>query len=145
MMTLDTLARVSLAQLEQLDARHTTILTVNNRLARRVIQELARSPARQNTVAEMPTVVPWKGWVTQQLLQAGFDEGRELHAVLLDNFSSQLVWSQIIEEVEADEPLLDTQQAAGAKRGQASWCCSCQHAATVSKHCCVAIGNARRQ
>ena len=102
--------------LAELPAGDTTILTVNNRLARRVIQGLAQEQAtKSQTVAEMPAVVPWTAWLTQQLGRAGFQEGLVEHTVLLDSFAAQIVWAEVIEGLEQKRVLLDvTQAAAGA-------------------------------
>ncbi len=107
-------SRVSFSQLTQFDAASTTILTVNNRLARRLTQDLARATVQQGSVGESPAVVPWSGWIAQRLGQSGFDENLSAHAVLLDAFGSQLLWGQVIESLEVATPLLDTQQAAVA-------------------------------
>ena len=114
MLTLTELPRVSFEQLAQFDATRTTILTVNNRLARRMTQDLARQAVREGGAAELPSVVPWSGWIAQQLTQSGFHENVHPHSLVLDTFGSQLLWGQIIEEIEATTPLLDTQQAAAA-------------------------------
>jgi probable DNA repair protein len=109
----DALPAISFAQLNKLSAAQTTILTVNNRLARRLVQEFARSFSAQSVV-EMPVVVPFSAWIAQQLAQAGFQDTLRPHAYLLDAFGSQLLWAQVIDALEATEPLLDTQQAANA-------------------------------
>ncbi len=101
-----------MSALAQLKATETTVLTVNNRLARRVVQDLAQRSGTSASVREMPTIVPWSAWISQQLVQAGFHESLKSHSVLLDAFGSQLLWARVIEAIEADEPLLDTQQAA---------------------------------
>ncbi len=114
MINLDACPRVSFAALAQFNAAHTTVLTVNNRLARRVVQEFAQHALGCNIVGEMPLVVPWSGWIAQQLSQAGFQESLRTHTVLLDAFGSQLLWGRVINALEVDDPLLDSQQAASA-------------------------------
>jgi probable DNA repair protein len=112
MINLNAFPRVSFSALAQLEAADTTVMTVNNRLARRVTQEFALQTRTHASVGETPLIVPWSGWISQQLVQASFQESLQSHAVLLDAFGSQLLWGQVIDEVEADEPLIDTQQAA---------------------------------
>lgn len=112
MINLDAYPRVSFSALAQLNATEVTVLTVNNRMARRVIQDFAQQARACASVGEMPLIVPWSGWISQQLIQAGFHESLKAHAVLLDAFGSQLLWGRVIDALEADEPLLDTQQAA---------------------------------
>jgi len=86
MINLDACPRVSLSALAQLKATETTVLTVNNRLARRVVQDLAQRSGTSASVREMPTIVPWSAWISQQLVQAGFHESLKSHSVLLDAF-----------------------------------------------------------
>lgn len=94
-------------------ARDVSVLTVNNRLARRLIQLLAQQQsARGQIVAEIPEIMPWSGWVTHQLDRAGFEESLRPHARQLDGFEAQLVWTQVIESCEGNDALLDVQQAA---------------------------------
>lgn len=112
MINLDALPRVSFSSLAQLSAAQTTVLTVNNRLTRRIVQEFAQQVAEYSQVSEMPQIIPWSGWVTQLLNQASFHDSLKVHALLLDSFGSQLLWGRVIHELEADQPLLDTQQAA---------------------------------
>jgi len=94
-------------------AKDVSVLTVNNRLARRLIQLLAQQQAaRGQLVAEMPEIMPWSGWVTHQLDRAGFEESLRAHARQLDGFEAQLLWAQVIERVEGDGALLDVYQTA---------------------------------
>ena len=93
-------------------ARDVSVLTVNNRLARRLIQLLAQQQsARGQLVAEIPEIMPWSGWVTHQLGRAVFEELLRPHARQLDGFEAQLVWAQVIERCEGDDALLDVHQA----------------------------------
>lgn len=99
-------------------ARDVSVLTVNNRLARRLIQLLAQQQsARGQLVAEIPEIMPWSGWVTHQLGRAGFEELLRPHARQLDGFEAQLVWAQVIERCEGDDALLDVHQAAAIALG----------------------------
>jgi len=116
MQTLSDLPSIDYAELRECEASDTTVITVNNRLARRVIQSLARQQANQaQTVTEIPAVVPWSGWIVQQLSRAGFQDGLSEHTLLLDHFAAQTVWAEVIETFEKERILLDvTQAAAGA-------------------------------
>ena len=114
MINLNTYPRVSFSELSQREAAQTTVLTVNNRLARRIVQDFALLTRTQTKVSEIPLIVPLSGWISQQLVQASFHESLYTHAILLDAFGAQLLWGRVIDEIEAEEPLLDTQQAAVA-------------------------------
>ena len=114
MINLNTYPRVSFYELSQREAAQTTVLTVNNRLARRIVQDFALLTRTQTKVSEIPLIVPLSGWISQQLVQASFHESLYTHAILLDAFGAQLLWGRVIDEIEAEEPLLDTQQAAVA-------------------------------
>lgn len=116
MQNLSDLPFIDYAELRDRDARNTTVITVNNRLARRVIQSLARQQTGQaQRVSEIPAIVPWSGWLVQQLSRAEFQDGLLKHTLLLDHFAAQTVWSEVIETLETERVLLDvTQAAAGA-------------------------------
>ncbi|MEI8401527.1 MAG: hypothetical protein WCG12_12040, partial [Alcaligenaceae bacterium] len=116
MQNLSDLPLIDYAELRERDPHDTTVITVNNRLARRVIQSLARQQAAQaQQVSEIPAVVPWSGWLVQQLDRAGFQDGLLEHTLLLDQFAAQTVWAEAIETLEKERVLLDvTQAAAGA-------------------------------
>jgi hypothetical protein len=105
MINLNAYPRVSFSELSQREAAQTTVLTVNNRLARRIVQDFAVLRRTQTTVGEIPLIVPWSGWISQQLVQASFHASLNAHAVLLDAFGAQLLWGRVIDALEADEPL----------------------------------------
>jgi len=116
MQNLSDLPSIDYAELRDRDPRDTTVITVNNRLSRRVVQSLTREQTLQRQrVAEIPAIVPWSGWLVQQLSRAGFQVGLLEHTLLLDQFASQTVWAEAIEALEKERVLLDvTQAAAGA-------------------------------
>ena len=115
MQNLSELLNIDYVGLGQLASRDTVILTVNNRLARRVIQSLARAQVSQaQRVSQMPTVVPWSGWLSQQLARAVFQEGLTAHTLLLDSFATQTVWAEVIERLEDKRVLIDVRQAAAS-------------------------------
>lgn len=98
-------------QLCGLPARSTAVLTVNNRLTRSVIQSLATHHAR---TAEIPLVAPWSSWLSHVLAQLSFEEHIPAPAYVLDSFSAQTLWIQVIQDLESERPLLDMNQAAAA-------------------------------
>ncbi len=102
---------IDYTQLSALPARTTAVLTVNNRLARSVIQTLAAHLAR---TSEIPLVAPWSGWLSHVLAQLSFQEHIPAPAYVLDNFSAQTLWAQVIQDAETERPLLDMNQAAAA-------------------------------
>ncbi|MDO8694555.1 MAG: PD-(D/E)XK nuclease family protein [Sheuella sp.] len=102
---------IDYTQLVSLPARATAVLTVNNRLARSVIQSLATHFAR---TSEIPLVAPWSGWLSHVLAQLSFEELIAAPAYVLDSFSAQMLWAQVIEDLETERPLLDMNQAAAA-------------------------------
>jgi probable DNA repair protein len=102
---------IDYTQLCAMPARATVVLTVNNRLTRSVIQSLATHYAR---TSEIPFVVPWSSWLSHVLAQLGFEEHIPAPAYVLDSFSTQTLWAQVIEAQESERPLLDMNQAAAA-------------------------------
>lgn len=111
-------------QLKELSARDTAVLTVNNRLARRVIQVLAAQIAAPQAAvpgatapvrtSEIPMVAPWTGWLSHVLAQLSFQEHIPAPAHVLDTFAAQTLWARVIEQAEQARPLLDINQAASA-------------------------------
>ena len=80
MINLNTYPRVSFYELSQREAAQTTVLTVNNRLARRIVQDFALLTRTQTKVSEIPLIVPLSGWISQQLVQASFHESLYTHS-----------------------------------------------------------------
>lgn len=102
---------VGYTQLCAMPARATVVLTVNNRLTRSVIQSLATQYAR---TSEIPFVAPWSSWLSHVLAQLSFEEHIPAPAYVLDSFTAQTLWAQVIEAQESERPLLDMNQAAAA-------------------------------
>jgi len=139
MQNLSELPLIDYAELRESSARDTAVITVNNRLARRVIQTLARQQASQaQQVSEIPTVAPWSGWLVQQLSRAGFQDELIEHTLLLDHFAAQTVWAEVIETLEKERVLLDvTQAAAGAMQAAQlidEWCISVDESAITEEY-----------
>ena len=106
---------ISAAQLFRLPAQSTLIITVNNRLARRIGLDFALDLRTRNlAVAELPAIVPLTAWIRQEFDRAGFDAATQDVHYLLDPFATQMLWSDLIREQEDGFPLLDVGQAASA-------------------------------
>lgn len=99
------------AMLEKsLDQTH--ILTVNNRTARELVQYFRPEKAK---VKALPAIAPWSAWLKQRLFDVGLNTNAKSFSevsTVIDAFSSQVLWAQVIQEVEADRPLLDVYRAA---------------------------------
>ena len=105
-------APITLEQAGQLPASHTLVLTVNNRLARRLTLDLAGQLRRERQVSELPRVLPLSAWLADAAGELAFAAGVDLPAHRLDTFATQMVWADAIGEEEAGRVLLDTAQAA---------------------------------
>ncbi|KAF0814209.1 hypothetical protein IGB42_01106 [Andreprevotia sp. IGB-42] len=100
-------------QLQRLPATQTVVLTVNNRLARRLHAEFARRLEEAGlAVAELPAILPISAWYAAQAEAAAFLPGEILPAHTLDAFSAQLLWTLAIRTEEKDRPLFDERQLA---------------------------------
>ncbi|HEY0295140.1 MAG TPA: PD-(D/E)XK nuclease family protein [Bordetella sp.] len=114
----ETLVRrmAALPEIAALPAVDTLVLTVNNRLARRLVQELAAYLRSERQVSELPRVLPLSVWLGAAADDLAFvpDAGDVdiLPAYRLDAFAAQLLWARAIAEEEAGRVLLDTTQAA---------------------------------
>lgn len=103
---------LTIQALLELPLEQTHILTVNNRTARELVQYFKPD---SNQVRALPTIAPWSAWLKQRLFEVGLNAAiQPTHTVstVIDAFSSQVLWAQIIEEIEADQPLLDVYRAA---------------------------------
>ncbi len=105
-------ALITLEQVGRLPAAQTLVLTVNNRLARRLTLDLAAQLRRERQVSELPRVLPLAAWLAEAGGELAFEPGAELPAHRLDAFATQMVWADAIGAEEAGRVLLDTAQAA---------------------------------
>jgi len=103
---------VTLDQAGRWPAAGTLVLTVNNRLARRLTLDLAGQLRRERQVSELPRVLPLGAWLAEAAGELAFAPGADLPAHRLDAFATQMVWADAIGEEEAGRVLLDTAQAA---------------------------------
>lgn len=103
---------VTLEQAGQLPATQTLVLTVNNRLARRLTLDLAAHLRRDRQVSELPRVLPLAAWLVEAAAELAFVPNADLPAHRLDSFATQMVWVDAIKEAEQGRELLDSTQAA---------------------------------
>jgi len=103
---------VTLEQAGRLPATDTLVLTVNNRLARRLTLDLAGHLRRERQVSELPRVLPLAAWLVEAAAELAFVPETDLPAYRLDSFAAQMVWVAAIEAEEEGRELLDVSQAA---------------------------------
>ncbi|SAI65626.1 Inactivated superfamily I helicase [Bordetella ansorpii] len=105
-------AAIGLDETAALPAADTLVLTVNNRLARRLVLDLAGLLRRDRQVSELPRVMPLSAWLGEAADELAFVDGAVLPAYRLDAFAAQMMWVDAIDHEEAGRVLLDTVQAA---------------------------------
>lgn len=105
-------AAIALPDVAALPAAGTLVLTVNNRLARRLVLDLAQQLRRERQVSELPRVMPLSAWLGEAADELAFEPGADLPAYRLDAFAAQMLWVSAISEEESERVLLDTAQAA---------------------------------
>lgn len=104
---------VTLSDLAALPAGQTLALTVNNRLARRLVQDLAQRLRRERQVSELPRIAPLSAWLNEAADELAFAQaGGDPPAYRLDSFAARMLWVDVIAHEEAQRPLLDAAQAA---------------------------------
>lgn len=103
---------ISLEHVGRLPAAQTLVLTVNNRLARRLTLDLASQLRRERQVSELPRVLPLGAWLVEAGADLAFVADADLPAHRLDTFATQMVWVDAIASEEGDRVLLDVAQAA---------------------------------
>ncbi|MFF7057556.1 PD-(D/E)XK nuclease family protein [Achromobacter spanius] len=103
---------LSLADIGALAAADTLVLTVNNRLSRRLTLELAGLLRQERQVSELPRILPLSAWLAESANELAFEADDDVPAYRLDSFATQLVWTEAIRAEEAERVLLDASQAA---------------------------------
>jgi probable DNA repair protein len=103
---------LSLPDIGGLPASGTLVLTVNNRLSRRLTLELAGLLRQERQVSELPRILPLSAWLAESANELAFEADDGVPAYRLDSFATQLVWTEAIRAEEAERVLLDASQAA---------------------------------
>ncbi|MDQ6217164.1 hypothetical protein NMF62_29095, partial [Achromobacter insolitus] len=103
---------LSLPAIGGMSAADTLVLTVNNRLSRRLTLELAGLLRQERQVSELPRILPLSAWLADAANELAFEADDEVPAYRLDSFATQLVWTEAIRTEEAERVLLDASQAA---------------------------------
>lgn len=103
---------ISLADLAVGGNDEAVVLTVNNRLARRLVSELGTALRDAGiSAAVAPAVLPFSVWADGLAEQASFDPDGGLPMHRLDSFAARLLWRDAIRQ-DADAGLLDPYEAA---------------------------------
>lgn len=103
---------ITIGDLARLPSASTLVLTVNNRLARRLTLELAQRLRAERQVSELPRILPLSAWLAEAGDELTFSALDSVPAYRLDSFATQMVWTDAIREEESDRVLLDAAQAA---------------------------------
>ncbi|HCW18370.1 PD-(D/E)XK nuclease family protein [Achromobacter sp.] len=103
---------LSLPDIGAMPAAGTLVLTVNNRLSRRLTLELAGLLRQERQVSELPRILPLSAWLAESANELAFEADDDVPAYRLDSFATQLVWTEAIRAEEAERVLLDASQAA---------------------------------
>lgn len=99
-------------ELADLPCAGTLVLSVNNRLSRRLTLDMATRLRADRQVSELPRILPLSAWLASAADELSFTEEAELPAYRLGGFAAQLVWREAISHEEAERELLDIDQAA---------------------------------
>lgn len=102
---------VDLPALAALAPDQTLVLTVNNRLARRLTLDLAARLQAKRQVSELPRIMPLSAWLADAAQSLTF-VSQDAPKFRLNTFASQRLWVDVIEAEEADRALMDVNQAA---------------------------------
>ncbi|WP_397475326.1 PD-(D/E)XK nuclease family protein [Pusillimonas sp.] len=107
-----TLPPLTLDELAEPESPETLVLTVNNRYARRILASLSAQLGEERRVMALPDIVPFRGWLRQAGDELSFLPEAGLASHVIDAFGARSLWQQVIAEIEIDNPLLDSAQAA---------------------------------
>jgi len=94
------------------DSADTLVLTVNNRYARRILASLSAKLNEHRRVMALPVIVPFRSWLRQAGDELSFQPQAQLASHVIDAFGSRNLWQQVINQLETENPLLDSVQAA---------------------------------
>lgn len=103
---------LGLSEIGGMPAADLLLLTVNNRLSRRLTLELAGLLRQERQVSELPRILPLSAWLAESANELAFEDDQDVPAYRLDGFATQLVWTEAIRAEEAERVLLDASQAA---------------------------------
>lgn len=95
-----------------MDADSTLVLSVNNRHARRIVSELSATLGASQKVMAVPDIVPLPAWLMQIADHLSFQADQDVPSHIADGFGALYVWRRVISDIESDNVLLDTAQAA---------------------------------
>ena len=133
-----TLSPLTLDMLAEPESPETLVLTVNNRYARRILASLSAKLGEDRRVMALPDIVPFRGWLRQVGDELSFLPEANLASHVIDAFGTRTLWQQVIGEIEADNPLLDSAQAAKlaieADQIMSEWHLSVQPGEETSDH-----------
>lgn len=135
---METKPTLTLHDLAQPDSPPTLVLTVNNRYARRVLASLSAQLSEHRRVMALPDIVPLRGWLRQAGDELSFLPEAGLASHVIDAFGAHSLWQSVVSQVEADNPLLDSAQAAKlaieADQVMSEWRLSVQQGEETSDH-----------
>lgn len=101
---------MDLIELAQLGPTEVLVLTVNNRLARTVTEQLAGQIASGS--AQLVPIKPWSAWLGTTVLDVLYEANARGLSQVLDTQTTRLIWADVIGQVEADRSLIDVDQVA---------------------------------
>lgn len=99
-----------LVDLAKLEPDEVLVLTVNNRLARTVTEQLA-SQIRSGS-AQLVPIKPWSAWLGATVLDALYEADTERFSQVLDTQTTRLIWAEVISRLEVERSLIDVDQVA---------------------------------
>ena len=102
---------IDLSSIAALPAAQTLVLTVNNRLSRRLTLSLAARLQAERQVTELPRIMPLSAWLADAAQSLTF-VSQDAPKFRLNTFASQRLWVDVIEAEEAERALMDVNQAA---------------------------------
>lgn len=94
------------------DSADTLVLTVNNRYARRILASLSAGLDEHRRVMVLPAIVPFRSWLRHAGDELSFQPQAQLASHVIDAFGARSLWQEVISQLEIDNPLLDSAQAA---------------------------------
>jgi len=99
--------------LNRLVPEETQIITVNNRLARRVLSYFQKNLQAQRATAAIPEVLPLSAWFRRCEEELPLGETELPASFVLDAFSARQIWMHIIQaHSQGEQALIDVMQAA---------------------------------
>lgn len=106
------LSDINFNQLSARSSLKTVVLCVNNRYARRVLEQFNQLLGEDNKTVAIPSIVPQHAWIQNLANTLCFQENNKFAKHVFSGFAAQQLWQKIIKDHEQEDYFLNVNQMA---------------------------------